>query len=388
MTHGEFAAPYVPTAYETSVGYVPGFRATDSARTHDEPRSALGSVLDDYLSSGAPVYVAFSGGRDSSVLLAAAIDRARIMGRQDPVPLTLRYPGEAQADEAGWQGGVISYLGLERWDVVNVPPGDHDLVGPIAADSLLRHGVLWPAPAATRSTLLEAARGGFLMTGEGGDEVFADGRTAMLSALARRAVPLSGERLRLCAQGCAPRPLRQRHLARAVSDRLPHAWLQPATLEIFHHQIVNDLSSEPLRRDRGVLQAASSRSAALGAQTYRWLAAQPDSEWVEPFRDPRFVSALARWAGRFGPGGRTRTMGALFSDLLPPSVLQRRDKATFQHAYLGRHTRTFAQAWQGDGVPHEFVDWKQLRHTWLDEDPDASSSLLLQAAWLATEGQS
>ena len=79
-------------------------------------------------------------------------------------------------------------------------------------------------------------------------------------------------------------------------------------------------------------------------------------------------------------------MAGLFSDLLPPALLARRDKASFQHAYLGVHTWAFAQEWQGDGVPHEMVDWRALRRTWMSKEPDASASLLLHAAWLATTG--
>lgn len=379
--------PYRPSDFETSIGHVPGFLPPSPVVECAHPRLMLDRVLDEAAArSKGPVFVAFSGGRDSSALLAAAVQRARATGRPDPVPLTLRYADEPLADESDWQDGVVEHLGLSRWDVLDVDAGGHDLVGPLAGAALREHGLVWPAPAATRSALLRAARGGVMITGEGGDEVFADGRSAMAVALARRLVPPSAERARLCLRECAPRTLRRPYLARSIRRRLPHPWLRVATRDSFHRRLLADELREPLRRDRGVLLAVSARSPTLGAQTYRWLAAQHDTDWVEPLRDDRFVASLARWVGRAGPAGRTRTMTGLFSDLLPVSVLTRGDKASFQHAYLGEHTREFADAWQGEGVPHDLVDWRELRRTWLSPTPNAAASLLLQRAWLATVG--
>ena len=47
-----------------------------------------------------------------------------------------------------------------------------DFVGPIAAEGLRRHGVLFPANAHMIVPLAREARGGSLLTGVGGDDTF------------------------------------------------------------------------------------------------------------------------------------------------------------------------------------------------------------------------
>ena len=44
-----------------------------------------------------PCYIPFSGGRESSMWLATATRYARRNGHEDPIPVTLRYPGLASA---------------------------------------------------------------------------------------------------------------------------------------------------------------------------------------------------------------------------------------------------------------------------------------------------
>ena len=66
------------------------------------PRAALDEILVQELSQP-PCLVSFSGGRDSSVLVAAALDVARRRGLPEPVSFTLRYPGAADAEESVWQ---------------------------------------------------------------------------------------------------------------------------------------------------------------------------------------------------------------------------------------------------------------------------------------------
>ncbi|MFL5910985.1 MAG: asparagine synthase-related protein, partial [Gaiellaceae bacterium] len=77
-----------------------------------------------------PCGVAFSGGRDSSALLAAAVRAARRAGLEEPVAVTLRFPGRARAEESRWQELVARAVGLERWEILEI--GDElDFVGPL-----------------------------------------------------------------------------------------------------------------------------------------------------------------------------------------------------------------------------------------------------------------
>jgi hypothetical protein len=55
------------------------------------PRAALEELLAEELARQ-PCFVSFSGGRDSSALLATALDVARRRGLPEPAAFTLRYP--------------------------------------------------------------------------------------------------------------------------------------------------------------------------------------------------------------------------------------------------------------------------------------------------------
>ena len=75
--------------------------------------------------------VAFSGGRDSSAVLATLLHVARQDGFDDPVAVTARWPGDAAADESAWQEHVARELRVRRWEIIT-PGTDFDLLGPLA----------------------------------------------------------------------------------------------------------------------------------------------------------------------------------------------------------------------------------------------------------------
>ena len=76
-----------------------------------------------------PCLVSFSGGRDSSAVLAVAAYAAARHGLPAPIPATNRFPGAAEADESAWQERVIAHLGLSDW--LRLDLGDElDVVGP------------------------------------------------------------------------------------------------------------------------------------------------------------------------------------------------------------------------------------------------------------------
>ncbi len=107
-----------------------------------EPFEALITVITDVLARG-PTYVSFSGGRDSSGVLAAAVHAARRHGLADPIPVTQRFAEVASTEEREWQELVVDHLGLTRWEVIEITE-ELDLLGEIARDALLTHGLLYP----------------------------------------------------------------------------------------------------------------------------------------------------------------------------------------------------------------------------------------------------
>jgi len=176
---------------EVATGLVFGAAAHAESRIGGSRRSPL-DVLEDAILPAlrrSPCLVSFSGGRDSSCVLAAATRLARREGLPLPVPATNRFPRARTTDESDWQERVVSHLGLSDW--VRLEFDDElDAAGPVARRGLRRHGLLWPFNAHFHVPLLEAAAGGAVVTGIGGDELFSQSRWSRANdVLARRARP-------------------------------------------------------------------------------------------------------------------------------------------------------------------------------------------------------
>jgi hypothetical protein len=117
-----------------------------------------------------PCLVSFSGGHNSSLVLAAATRAARREHVPLSIPVTWRPTDAPRAEESAWQEAVVAALRLTDW--IRLPTGDDlDFVGPVATDVLRRHGLLHPANAYFHAPLLKEAAGGTLLTGVGGDQV-------------------------------------------------------------------------------------------------------------------------------------------------------------------------------------------------------------------------
>ncbi|MDP9453288.1 MAG: asparagine synthase-related protein, partial [Actinomycetota bacterium] len=159
-------------------------------------RAALEEAIRGRLTVGRCV-VAFSGGRDSSALLAVAVHVARRDGLPLPIPATLRYREAPKAEESVWQERVIRHLALDDWARIEVDD-EHDYLGPVAQPVLRRHGVLWPPYFHSYQPLMALAPGGVFMTGMGGDNLFAGWRWGRLEPVRRRTVrPSMGDLARL-----------------------------------------------------------------------------------------------------------------------------------------------------------------------------------------------
>lgn len=370
---------------ELSAGVVFGKRRTpapedDRQAPPQEPRPTLERILLGALRRS-PCVVAFSGGRDSSAILAEATRVARAHGLDDPVPHTLRFADAPRADEEEWQELVIRHLGLSNWSKRAVTD-ELDALGPIALEVIRRYGVHWPPNVHTFQLLLEPARGGSLITGNGGDELF---------------TPWVGHRIALLRQGKArprrddlrplllyllPKSLLVRRSVRRGHYRLP--WLETATAR----ELQRTFAASSVRLERSwpeeLEEYLESRYLEVGSGFTGAMAHDAGVDLVEPFFDPRYVRSVYRDAPAEGYGSRTAAMARLFGDLLPARLPSRSTKAVFTEAFAGPRTRRFAEAWTGAGVDPALVDAAALRSVWLSPLVDIRSLVPLQAAWLAS----
>jgi asparagine synthetase B (glutamine-hydrolysing) len=338
-----------------------------------------------------PCVVSFSGGRDSSAVLALAAHVARREGLPLPVPVSLRFPQCEDANEDGWQELLVRHLRLQDWTRLCF---DHELdaVGPYAQAVLAQHGLLWPSNAHFHLPIVEQAPGGSLLTGFGGDELLHPGGVwHRVNQVLSGRLPLRRRDLARIAVAYGPAPLRRVALRRVVlRRRLRHVsqrpWLRPDALRRVVEATLDDLVAEPVRWDVGV-------DVAWWRQRYRRviedsLARVGQMHRVtvrHPLTDGLFLAAVAHEAGRAGFVDRTVAMERLAGDLLPAEITARPTKAVLTGAFWNRHAIAFAASWDGTGVNAELVDIDALLRMWKASDqlPDARTFSLLQSAWLA-----
>ena len=386
MTSGAFPAVLRPGPLEIACGLlVEGRRHGPklAGGAPVRPREAFDDALRRALLRP-PCLVSFSGGRDSSAVLAAGAALARREGLALPVPVTYRFPGVASTREDEWQEEVVRHVGLVDWVRIAVTD-ELDSVGPVAQAVLRRHGVLWPFNAHLHVPLLERAGGDTLMTGVGGDELFGPQRWRVAQAvLTGRARPRA-RHVRTVGLALAPVPVRRAVLARRHEIRWP--WLRPHVEARVHRARADWQARMPLRWDAAVGWWWQSRTRLVLAQTKAVLGADSDTQVVQPFLEPTVLASAARLFGRHGPSDRTTALRALFGDVLPDRVLARRSKATFNGAFFADHSRAFAARWSGGGIDATLVDPDEVAAVWNAVRPDPRSFSLMQAAWLATATQ-
>jgi hypothetical protein len=376
--------PYVMTPLEVAWGWVPGLEpegASPDGPAESDPVRALEAAIRPALRRP-PCVVQFSGGRDSSLVLAAALRLARREGLEEPVACTHVFPGLEETAESHWQELVVGYLGLRHWERVEV--GDElDLIGPACAPSLRSHGLLWPPMVHGRHFDLRRAAGGALLDGEGGDEVLGAGRLAVVSALARGRLSVGKVPLEQLAVELAPRLVRRAVARRLYRRHIDAPWLRREAWRRLETALSDDFAGEPLDRRRSLQRHLRLRLVSLFLRNSAVLAAEHDVLDVKPLLDVGFVRALGVAGGRLGFPGRTSAMVGLFGDLLPADLLRRSTKARFNRVAFNVHSRAFAASWDGGGLDDTLVDADALRRCWAETEPNALSFGLLQAAWLA-----
>ncbi len=348
-----------------------------------DPRGALAIELTNALGLN-PCVISFSGGRDSSAVLAAAVDVARRQGLPDPVPVTLRFPGVASTDESRWQELVVAHLGLREWERIKI--GDElNLLGPVAREALTAHGLLWPPNAHVHVPILERARGGCVLTGLDGDGLFGDWRWVRAQAVLHRRVRPEARDLLRIGLALAPRRARQRWMHPHVQDATP--WLRPNVRAELSAAARTDAAREPRRWDDRIVYYSRRRYLHLTVRALELLAATRKVDVRHPLLAPAFLAALAGQGGAAGYGDRTTAIQALFGDLLPPELIARRGKAEFGRALWKGEARAFAESWDGSGVDRAMVDPERLREAWRVPSPWFGANTLLQQAWLASQAK-
>jgi hypothetical protein len=300
------------------------------------PHAAMRHAVLPALLDG-PCRVSFSGGRDSSTVLAVAVDVAREHGLPLPVPVTFRHPSPA-SDEREWQELVLRHLGMTEHVVINVTD-ELALDGPYAARAWGLLGTHWPANAHGHLLLAEAAGigpAGSLMTGWEGDGLLSH---AGLASLRR-----PGRRVRRAVGMAAPRRMVVARRARRARSAWSLAWLEAEDRASFRRLYAGHIT-QSRRWDVHARTHSQQRSVRLGAAAITRLMASVNVTGHHPLEDRMVIEALAHAGGATGPATRAHAHAWLAADLLPPTVLARVGKATFSEMYEPTTSITLDDPW-------------------------------------------
>jgi asparagine synthetase B (glutamine-hydrolysing) len=333
-----------------------------------------------------PCLVSFSGGRDSSTILAVAVRLARRKGLELPVPTTNRFPGAEGSDESVWQERLISHLGLTDWLRLDFAD-ELDVVGPVAMRVLRRHGLLAPFNAHFHEPVFESAAGGSVITGIGGDEALGVQRwERAASVLARRVRPRPRDLLTI-GLAISPEPVRRSVLARRDTPiALP--WLWPHVQREVWSRWVATVASQPLRWHGRSAWYRRLRYIRLGVDNLDRLARDSRVQVYHPFIDAGFSAAIARLPRERRFLERSAGMHELFGSVLPQELARRRTKSYYDFGFWAVHSKRLVQSWDGGGVHTELVDIAALRNEWAQLKPDSRTFPLLQMVALAQETRS
>jgi asparagine synthase (glutamine-hydrolysing) len=374
--------PYELTPLEIACGFVMPARRPmaplPNLARETTPRAAFELAITEALQRP-PCLVSFSGGRDSSAVLAVAATVARREGLTLPVPITHRFPAAADTDESAWQEQVVTHLGLDDWVRLEVA-GELDCVGPVASDVLRRHGLLWPVNAYFHVPILDAAAGGTVMSGIGGDEAFSSSSWArQIAVLTGRIRPEPRDVLRV-GLALSPAPVKAAYIRR----RLPAfcAWLQPEARRSAQAWVAADLAREPVRWRTRYRHLAGSAVIQAGLASLDALAQDAGAAVAHPFSDARFLAAIAAMPPDQRPRSRGDALASLVGDVLPEALVRRSTKASFGEVFWGDEARSVMAGWHGEDVDPSIVNIERLRAEWSGPAPDPHTVALLQSVWL------
>lgn len=362
---------------------VPPLARLELVRT---PLEALGEVLAGALQRP-PCLVSFSGGRDSSALLAVATWVARREGLPMPIPATLIFPDSEATREDEWQATVLGHLGLSDWVRITIHD-ELDAVGPVATEMLERHGLFWPFNAHFHLPIIERAAGGTVVTGFGGDELARSSDSARAERLLTQWQRPQWSHALVIGLAASPRPVRTVvHRRRARDELQAQPWLTECGIRRVGRALGSSEAQIPLGWESKIRRWLwRDRYFRVCVESFAAMGDFHDTTIVHPFFDERVLDALARTGGFRGFGDRTHLMEHLFGDLLPEQVISRRTKGGFTDPLWTSTAIHFAREWSGGGLLAEFVDNAALKRHWGESDRNLLSTTLLQLAWIRDRG--
>ena len=240
--------------------------------------------------------------------------------------MTHRFPDAPETHEQEWQELVVAHLELGDWERVE-SRAEFDVVGPVAAEVLHRHGVVAPQNAHFLVPFLKRAGSGSVVTGVGGDLFLGGWYFWPVGDLLgrRRRRPVARDGLRL-AHAAAPASARRAYARRRRPPRdLP--WLTAAAQEELAERQARHLTTQPVRFDAFVRWGARRRAGVLARRVFARLAGERDSLLVHPLSEPLFLASLAADGGRDGYGDRTAMTRRLADGALPGPRVTRDESA-------------------------------------------------------------
>jgi Asparagine synthase len=341
------------------------------------PREELERVVDAQFATGRQVFVCFSGGRDSSAVLALAVHVAKRRGAPLPIPVTLRFTEHPESDESKWQELVVGHLGLTEWIVIERP--DADLLDPAITDLLSTRGLFYPSQIGSYIPIVEAAAGGVVLTGEGGDESFGGWqfRAAMHPVEWGPVAAAKAVAVAALTHG----PVAAKHWYR--QRRQSQMWLTDAGRAAVDAALDDAAEVEPIGWRSYLAWSFARRAWDLAQHTLDLLGDASQCRVVHPLAEPALLSSLASKWSRRGPADRTDVMRSVVGDLLPRKLVERDDKAVLASVFIGESSKEFIEQWDGSGVDAEWIDAQALRDVWSRRYPYVGSFNLLHQAWLA-----
>lgn len=341
------------------------------------PREVLEQTIAGHHATGRPVYVCFSGGRDSSAVLALAVSVARRLDAPPPIPVTLRFTDHPESDESDWQQMVVDHLSLHDWIVIERP--DADLLDPTITTLLSQWGLFFPSQIGSYLPIVSAAAGGVLLTGEGGDESFGGWRFRAAAHPWSWGPWSAAKAVAVAAASHGPAPVKRWYRRRNPM----HSWLTVAGRRAIDEVLDGRDEIEPVSWHRYLAWAFARRAWDKAQHTLAAIGDAEGCQIVHPLADPALLASLATAWPRTGPADRTDVMQAVVGDLLPQAVVERETKAVLASVFVGPRSRAFIEQWDGSGVDGEWIDAERLRTVWLRRYPYVGSFNLLHQAWLA-----
>jgi asparagine synthase (glutamine-hydrolysing) len=340
---------------------------------------ALSNVIEPALASGR-CFVAFSGGRESSWLLAVATAAARSRGFPDPVPLTFRFPESTPARSHENQERVVSHLGLGDWEHIHIDD-DFEMLGSYARRALLGAGILFPSTLFVFLPMLDRTDGGWLLAGGGLADFFLYWRWAGLAdVLARRRRPRKRDLRDLIELG-ARRSRTLPDSRRATT--MP--WLRERAAQEFDELARRRARHVPLGFESAIREQRTHRCHLGTERSLIALGESVGAHLMMPFRDDRFMAAFASAGGRRGFGNRMSTMERGVGHLLPPELRRRSDGRHPRQPYFGNASSEFVERWSGLGLDADVVNPDQLRATWASGVFPWQATALFQLAFAHDE---